>query len=152
MTISDFGITDYFNTKNPPLSFSAMSAIRATCPSATAWGVPALSCTISNPNAQSVTRNIKIMWAAYSRTYGKWAGPNGLQDTRYDVICDPITQCILNPFPLTLAPNESVQFSYQGYRAGGDICAPLLAMHCDYYFWLEDETGNKSSEGVISIP
>ncbi len=152
MTISNFGITDYFNTKNPGLSFGAMSAVRATCPSATAWGVPVLNCAISNPHSQQVTQNIKVMYALYSRTYGKWAGPNGLQDLRYDFLCESIRSCILNPFPLTLAPGQSIQFSYQGYCAGGDICAPLLAMHYDYYFWLEDETGNKSSEGVISIP
>jgi len=139
------------------LSFGAMSASRGTCPSAIGWGIAVLSCNISNPHSQSVTQKVKIMWARYSKTYGQWVSCDGqFVAVRENCLCTQIITCLLNPFPLTLAPSESFQFYYKGYcnpdpaDPAWTPCVPALGMNYTFYFWLEDEAGNKSSEGVIS--
>ncbi len=74
MTISDFGIMDYFNTKYPPpvpaFTYQVTAAYVCRLPQASAWRTPGLSCRISNPSSQPVShvvtfRNARVSGTAY---------------------------------------------------------------------------------------
>ena len=130
----------------PALPFTyTFSCTKGTCPSATAFGVPQMSGTIKNNNSIPVSQNVKVMWKYYSRTYAKWYGP---------ALCE-VSECMLNPFPVSLSPGQQQTFSYSGSCSlpGYDepYCAPTLFKNYDYYFWLEDTAGGKSNVVVISL-
>jgi len=136
-----------------PFTFGTFSATRKTCPSATAFGIAELSCAIKNSNALPVTRNVAVMWARYSKTYGQWLSCAGqLVPTRANCVCDT-SPCLINPFSLTLNPGQTFSFFYKGWCQMDPEwapCSPLLFANYNYYFWLEDDTGAKSNEVMIS--
>lgn len=127
------------------------------CPSATAYGIAQMSGTIKNNNSTPVSRTVKVMWSKYSRTYSQWVSCEGQFVSEREYCVCPTSPCLVNPFPLTLKPGETVNFSYAGYCSGVDPsdptwtpCSPPLMKNHDYYFWLEDDAGGKSNEVVLS--
>ncbi len=143
---------------NLPLAFTNFVATKITCPSATAWNAVRISCTITNPNSVAVSQDVSVMWSRYSRTYSQWVNCVGGWggSTRHYCICDQMSNCLVNPFPVTLQPGQSMLFSYAGHcnpdpsDPGWNPCAPLLPMNYNWYFWLEDSLGNKSPESSFS--
>ncbi|KKM64197.1 hypothetical protein LCGC14_1503800 [marine sediment metagenome] len=141
-----------------PFTFSNFVARKIVCPGATAWNAVEISCLITNPHSMAVTQDVAIMWARYSRTYGQWINCEGSfgGGTRWDCICNQMSSCLVNPFPITLQPGESINFFYAGhcYPDPSDPsfhpCAPLLPRNYNWYWWLEDGTGNKSAERSFS--
>ena len=128
----------------PALPFTyTFSCTLGTCPSATAYGIPQMSGTIRNNNSVLLSQNVKVMWKRYSRTYSEW----------YSSSLCPISECLANPFLVSLSPGTQRGFSYQGYcwAPGYDLeaCRPLLMKNYDYYFWLEDVGGGKSNEVIL---
>jgi len=151
------GLEGTFTARAKILPFTyTFSCTKGVCPSAIAYGIAQMSATIKNNNSVPVTQNIKVMWARYSRTYAKWVGATGFVATRENSICD-LRPCKINPFPLTLNPGATFNFSYAGYCSGVDPsdptwtpCVPALMKNYNYYFWLEDESGGKSSEVMLT--
>lgn len=124
------------------------SCSRGTCPSATAFGIAQMSGTIKNNNSVLVSQNVKVMWSRWSKTYGQWVSCAGqFASAREYCLCD-LSPCMINPFPVALAPGAQQGFSYPGYC--GEACSPLIFKNYNYYFWLEDDAGGKSNEIILS--
>ncbi len=139
----------------PALPFTyTFACTKGTCPSASAYGIAVMSGTIKNNNSILVSQNVKVMWARYRKLYGDWSAcAGGTVPDRENCVCTQTGNCLVNPFLVTLAPGAQKSFSYKGYcvdSAGDTVCKPLLAMHYDYYFWLEDDAGGKSNEVLLS--
>jgi hypothetical protein len=138
------------------LEFGQMTAASVACPSTSAYLCASLSCVIKNPHDVAVTRKVTLMWAQWNQTYQYWICPSSVQDVsggcsqRYDSVC-PVTRCVTNPFTVTLAPGDTMNFTYKGYcqPAGFDwpIGEPALFKHRTNYFYLKDDLGNKSNDG-----
>jgi len=142
----------------PALPFTySFSCVRKTCPSAPAYGIAEMSGTIKNNHSVKVTQNIRVMWSRWSKTYGKWVSCAGQLVTSREYCVCSLSPCKVNPFSLTLNPGETFTFSYAGYCSGVDPrdptwtpCVPSLMANYNYYFWLEDDGGGKSTEVVLS--
>ena len=137
-----------------PLSFTFenFTVVRKTCPAATAYTRPEIRCTIRNLNSVLVSQNVKLMWARWSQTYAKWVSCAGQFTTvRENCVCD-LAPCAINPFPVSLPAGDSLEFYHVGYcnpdpnDPTWQPCVPTLFTNYIYYFWLEDESGAKSSE------
>jgi hypothetical protein len=113
-----------------PFTLSDFSVSSYPCPIAPAWAAITVRCTISNPNTQRVTHTLTLWWREYSTYYNRWY--------------DPIS---LGSFALDLNPGESYPYLFDSKR--DDTYYPLLEMRANHYFWLQDEVGNKSGEGVV---
>lgn len=117
--------------------FGSPSAQVKGCTLATAWATVNFQCNMTNHNAVAVTREISFKARGFSHTYQIPTGPY-----TYDTLT------------VTLQPGASYTFSWDGDYPPGypDItCNPSIPKHYDYYFYLEDELGNKSSEAEVSV-
>lgn len=115
-----------------PFQFSSVSALRVVYTDAPAWATIVFHCTITNPNAQSATERIHVFINNWNKYYAKWSGPMEL-----------------GYFDLTLLPGESVVFTWDGNLANLQYgTGPMLSINTTCHMWLQDDLGNKSSEGV----
>ena len=138
----------------PVFTFGTPSAKRATCPYATAWPyLESFQCTISNQTDTTQVHRIQMKYDRYSRTYGTWE--YGTVVT-YDYDRSTIPYTGKTELQLGLLPGESYSFPFRGIIpmsvAPYGFCNLLMALHYDYYFYLEDELGNQSPKAHIYIP
>lgn len=126
-------------------TFSAGSGSQNTCPEATAYWYPILSWTVYNPNSSSVTHTLKLMQLRHSHTYNKDYGPYVVGGSEYGYNY---------PGLLTIPAGGSYSWHYDGHILSPDgyVCWPPHMMHYTYYYWLEDELGNKSPQVSLYRP
>ena len=112
-------------------TFSNVRAEKVIMESATAWETMNFYCTITNPSSETITRaiNVIVRWEDGS-PHWQWS------------------------FELTLAPEESYNFAWEGNTYGqrdpDAYNGPLVARRQTVCMWLEDEQGNKSAEGCVT--
>ncbi len=137
MTISDFAITDYFNTKNAPFAYSDVSAVMVSSIGAPAFMTMNFDCRITNPSDEILTRMLKLMWKYY--------------DDRYPGVIQ--YQGELLRFSLTLAPGQTYDYHFEGnYYDPSDgqwYSYLIIALRTTHCLWLEDEYGGKSPEACV---
>ncbi|MBA7483252.1 hypothetical protein ES707_18763 [subsurface metagenome] len=122
----------------PTRYFSNESVYGKACPIATAYQVPVFDCRISNVTDETITRRMTLWQHGFSYGYMEWRDPIAIES-----------------FEVTLKPGASYDYHYDGYGPHCDAewcCNPQLDLYYAYYYWLEDELGNKSSEVSIYIP
>ena len=128
-----------------PFSFSSGSGSQHTCPEATAYWYPELWWTISNPSGTPATHTIKLMVLRHSHTYNEDYGPSEVEYEGYGRVDD-----------LTIPAGGSYSYHYDGHiwvpEYGEYSCYPPHMMHYTYYYWLEDELGNKSPQVSLYRP
>lgn len=128
--ISEFTITDYFNTKypppKPPLVYSDIVGSYRPCPVALAWYEPVFSATITAPAADTwkVTFVVeKILGTAWDFS---------------------------ESFDLILRAGESFRYIFDNKQPGpGDYVKVVFGKDGRIKMYLKDDAGGKSSEVIL---
>jgi len=148
-SLDDINITERNNELNiamvplivPPFTFTSEAVHDEVCPTATGYRRPIYSCQISNPANRQVSHRLDFYRQRYSHYYNKWYDPIKVDGT-----------CSSPSIELALAPGESFNYHFDGYRCLEEPCGdpdnwgcdPGIPQNSTVYFWLQDEEGNRS--------
>ncbi len=137
-SVSVDGLTGSFKAVPvPPFSYGACFGAGYINPDATAWWYPDLTFTIINPNSVAVTHTMTL----WQRSVSLAGYPPGDPTPRTDAV---------PPTLITLQPGGSYSWTMAAHESWPH--AIMLSRPRSYFFWLQDELGNKSPEVNIVRP
>jgi hypothetical protein len=117
-----------------PVSFSKPVVFIESYHEAPGWGVPIVSCDVTNPNDQAVKTTISL-WAYNSYYYPGY----GQVESTFEIKQGAVT--------VTIEPHQTYKYYFDGQEA-----AALLSGQSTYDFWLEDSVGTQSPKTTASTP
>ncbi len=128
MTIAEFGITDYINTK--ALSYQILQASIESIPGLL-WLQPVFSCQITNPGTPGTRLvSFQLLWIGHYSA-------RGLQT--------------IESFQLTLGAGQNYLYTFDNTKPGG-YYKVAIDRDAIAQIWLEDDAGGKSGVTTISGP
>lgn len=136
LNLLGLGLLIYFITKKPVeapplplLSPFVYSNIRSQMIPNGGWMNQSFWATITNPEQETITRQVSLMWRYYPTATPTPDAPG----------------IVIGGFEISLDPGASKEFYWDGYNNG----TPSIAYRTTSTLWLEDDAGGKSAESTV---